>query len=323
MKILFILMVLLQFSYSETLVDKIVAIVNDEIITFSEFNNIYKPFITQINKEIKPEEEIDIKKKILERMIEQRLILQEAKNKNIEVSKSEIDGAYENVKNNLGGEDRLNEYLTNEGLTIEEFKKKIKEDLMVQKLINEMIRKNIEVSFSDVQKFYEENIDKFKEPEEVKIRHIVIKVSDPKEEEKSKEKIETILKQIKEGGDFSELAKIYSDDESTKANGGDVGWLKKGDLREDLAKIVFSLKEGEVSDVIKTSNEFRLIKVEGKKEGKVYSLSDKIDINNNKVEVREIVKDKVYEEKFKKKFDDYVRKLKDKSVIEIKLNGVK
>ncbi|MFH1825510.1 MAG: peptidylprolyl isomerase [Candidatus Firestonebacteria bacterium] len=313
--------IIINFSYSETLVDKIIAVVNDEAIIFSEFNNVYKTFTMQINEKIKPEDEMNIKKKILEQMIDQRLIVQEAKRKNIEASKNELETAYENAKSNFGSEEQLKEYLASEGLTIEEFKQqKIKENLIVQKLINEMVKKNIEVSFSDVQNYYDKNIDKFKAPEEVKIRHILIKITDTVTEGKAKEKIESILKQIKEGKDFSELAKIYSDDENTKANGGDLGWFKKGILREELDKIAFSLKEGEISSIIKISNEVHLMKLDEKKEEKVYKLSDKININNIATEIREAVKDKVYEEKFREKLDDFVKKLKEKSVIEIKLN---
>lgn len=327
MKIFLIIIILqytINFSCSETLVDKIIAVVNDEAITFSEFDNIYKPFMMQTNEKIvKPEDEMNIKNKILERMIEQRLIAQEAKRKNIAINKGEFETAYENEKNNFGGEKQLEDYLISQGLTLEEFKQRIKDSLEGQKLINEMVRKNIEVSFSDVQNYYDKNIDKFKAPEEVKIRHISVKITDLLTEEKAREKIESILKQIKDGKDFSELAKIYSDDESTKSNGGDLGWWKKGELSKELDKVVFSLKEREISDIIKISNIFHLMKLDEKKEEKVYKLSDKVNINNIAMEIREIVKDKVYEEKFKEKFDDFVKKLKSKSVIEIKLNEAK
>lgn len=313
-----------SYSLAAEVVDKIVAVVNNEIIVLSDFNSLYLPFIYQIKDKVLTKEEIiKIKKEVLDRIIEQKLILQEAMNKNIEIGKREIDSAMDNFKNNLGGEENYEEYLKQKNMTTEGIRLKLKENLIIQKFITEQVRKDIKVNYDDIQNYYENNKGIFKDPDEVQISHILIRVSQTVAEKSAKEKADEIIKQLKSGAGFIELAKTYSDDLATKDNGGDLGWCKKGTYDKDFEQTAFSLREGEISNVIRTPAGFHIIKCGSKKEGKLYKLSDIVDTGDRKVELRQLVYQKVMEQKFEEKTLSFVSKLKEKSVIEIKLDDVK
>ena len=136
----------------------------------------------------------------------------------------------------------------------------------------------IDISENDIKSYYEANKDsEFKEKEQVKARHILIKVpSGASEEEKKKlkEKAEKILKEAKSGADFAELAKKHSEDEGTKDKGGDLGYFGRGRMVPEFEKAAFSLKPGEISDIVETQYGFHIIKVEDKKPERIKSLDE-------------------------------------------------
>ena len=140
--------------------------------------------------------------------------------------------------------------------------------LAFQYLQKEVISK-VKVTEKDAKAYYDKNPDLFKSPEQVKARHILIQV--PKEasdedKKKQKEKADEVLKKVKAGEDFTKLAAEYSDDPGTKSKGGELGLFSKGSMVPAFEQVAFSLKPGEVSELVETEFGFHVIKVDEKKE---------------------------------------------------------
>lgn len=220
------------------------------------------------------------KKKFLDDLILQELLYQEA------------------VKKNLDKD-------TEVAKTLERLRKK----LLAQKLLEKEIIELTKVSEEDVKKFYEENKDTYKVPEQINAAHILIRVKEGATEKEDKEalaKAESLLKKIKEGGDFSQLAKENSDCPS-KEKGGELGFFSRGQMVPEFEDAAFKLQVGEVSGIVKTKFGYHIIKVLDKKEPGQKDFA----------EVKEEIEQKLTKEKQKSTFDNYTKDLKAKAKITI------
>ena len=170
----------------------------------------------------------------------------------------------------------------------------------------------VEVTEEEIKGYYEANKEtEFKEGEQVKARHILIKVpSGASDEEKKKlrEKAEKILKEIKSGADFAEMARKYSEDEATKDKGGDLGWFGRGRMVKEFEDVAFSLKPGQVSDVVETVYGYHIIKVEDKKPERIKPLE----------EVRDEIRGKLAKETAAQ----LARALADELIYDVELQGM-
>ncbi|HEX9079652.1 MAG TPA: peptidylprolyl isomerase [Desulfuromonadaceae bacterium] len=141
------------------------------------------------------------------------------------------------------------------GPELEEKLQDLKKRLIVEAFLKKKVEAEANVSDADLKKFYEQNKDKFKAPEQIRASHILVKT-----EKEAKD----ILAQLKAGGNFEELAKKYSID-SSAAKGGDLGWFGKGAMVPAFEKAAMGLKEGQISDVVKSDFGYHIIKLTGKR----------------------------------------------------------
>lgn len=198
--------------------------------------------------------------------------------------------------------------LKSANLTQKELEDLIRRDIIISNLVDKEIASKTTVSEADAKKFYDENIDKFKQGDSIRASHILCGV-DPKatdaDKKKAKEKAEALLKEVKAGKDFAELAKNNSTCPS-KAQGGDLGFFGKGQMVPAFENAAFALKPGEVSNVVETQFGYHIIKVTDKKAAGVTKFED--------------VKDKIQaylkNTKIQKGVLDYVAQLKEKAKIE-------
>jgi peptidyl-prolyl cis-trans isomerase C len=198
--------------------------------------------------------------------------------------------------------------LKSASLTVKELEDLVRKDIVINSLVDKEIAAKIAVSDAEAKKFYDENIDKFKEGENIRASHILCGI-DPKataeEKKKAKEKAEALLKEIKAGKDFAELAKTNSSCPSS-AQGGDLGVFGKGQMVPSFEAAAFALKPGEVSDVVETQFGYHIIKLTEKKEAGV----TKFD------EVKERIQEYLKGTKMQKAVADYIDNLKVKAKIE-------
>lgn len=184
------------------------------------------------------------------------------------------------------------------GAEIEEKLQDLKKRLIVESFLKKKVEAGSQVSDADLQKFYEQNKDKFKSGEQVRASHILLKTD---------KEAKDILAQIKAGGNFEELAKKYSAD-SSSAKGGDLGWFGKGSMVPVFEKAALSLKEGQISDVVKSDFGFHIIKLTGKRAAGIRPLE----------EVKEQIKGAIMPTKQQEVFQKIKEELKKAAKITIK-----
>lgn len=324
---LLIFLLVTPWNIQAEVVEKVIAVVNGEIILHSELDSIVKPIVVDNKNKFEGEEGKkklkELKNDILNRMIEEKLIVQEAKEKNIEISKGEIENALKETKNKFTSESEFEKALKNQGMTLDRLKERVKENLMAQRLMGAEVKSKVLVDDKEIEEFYKNHKDEFKEPDKIRVSHILVKVKEKDDEEKALKKINEILSKLRvaEGaaGKFAELAMEFSEDESTKEKGGNLGIVKKGDMVKEFEDAAFSLKEEEFSNIVKTSLGFHIIKLDAKIPGRFYSLTDEIEINKEKTVIRDLIKYELATSKTKSRLDEFLNGLKSKAVIEINL----
>ena len=304
-----------SFSLSEAVVDRIVAVVNQEIITLSEVEKWVGPFqaAIQTKDRLERRERLhEVYRKVLEKLIEEKLIDQEAKKAGIKVASKEIEGALEEVKRrNAATQEDLEKALANEGLTLEAYKKEIEKRLQRMKLINWAVKVESKAGEREWRDFYQKNIDRYRSSESYRpsqILFLVPKEATPEEIREIRKKCRKVLEKVKGGEDFGEMAILYSEDISAKDR-GDLGYFKKGELLTELEREALRLQVGEVSGIIRTNFGFHIIKLLDRKGGTPPPFE----------EVKEKVQTDYYEKEMEKAFQQFLSTLKGKSVIEIKL----
>lgn len=296
----------------KVLIEKVVAVVNDEIITLTELQEAARPFLHRTQMARRGEDLQAGQQQILENLILQRLQLQEARKQGLSASPPEVASALEDLKrqNNIKSDEELKMALGRERLTLGRLKKGLEEQIILAKLASKEIRSKVIITEEEIKRYYEENRERFKRAPEVKLRHIFIAV--PKEApaqkvEAAKKRAEEALSALQGGADFAEVAKAYSDGPTAK-EGGELGRMKREDLHPELAKAAFELPLGGVSGLIRTPAGFNIIQVEERTADPSISLT----------EVKESIRAALFEEKAHATMKEWLSTLKAKASIEVK-----
>jgi peptidyl-prolyl cis-trans isomerase SurA len=269
-----------SFSRAQQVLDRIVAVVGDEIISDSELELQLTLYVNQMGIEVTSEaQKNQLKAEMLEQMVNDRVLLLAAqKDTTIEVSSREVE---ESVKEQLDRvkaeftEEEFRAQLKAEGLTESELKKRYrqqtKEKMMTDRLIGTKLSK-VSVSTREVKDFYETYKDSIPDqPEAVKLSHILLEIGPSSETLDSlKSRAEGIRNLALGGEDFARLASAYSDDPSGE-RGGDLGFFKKGDMIPKFEEVAFALNPGEISQVVETQFGYHIIKVEEKRDDQVHA----------------------------------------------------
>jgi len=249
---------------AQKVLDKIVAVVDNEIILQSELN--FQVASVAAQRHLNPNDE-KLKREVLNKMIEEKLVYAKAKLDSIQVTDAEVNTQLENQINyfiqQYGSKEKLEKTY---GMPISRIKRKLRDDtrknLMAQRLKQEKFGK-IEVTKRDVQEFFENYRDSLGQiPEKFDISHIFI---NPKASAKAKKKArdfaQALLDSIKHGASFDSLARKYSDDPGSKAQGGDLGWVKRGVFYPAFEAAAFKLQKGELSKVVESPVGFHIIQM--------------------------------------------------------------
>jgi len=306
-----------SFSWAEEkgIAEEKIAVVNGKIIPKSDFDRkmvIVNEQFSQTGKTPSSAELSEIKKNVLESLINIELLYQESKKDGIQVDDKILNERYENWKKQIPNQEALNEFLKKLNLSETGIKDEFKRELAVQQFIEKKFGQKALVSDQESKAFYDSNPNFFKIPERVRVSHILIKV-DPKADAAQKaaarKKIEDIQKQLKNGKDFSELAKKDSECPSN-TKGGDLGYLMRGQVVKPFEDVAFSLKPGEVSGIVETEFGFHIIKVTDKKPATTLAyeqVKDRLAVNLKKDKVDKEIP--LYLEKLKKdaKIERYLK----------------
>jgi peptidyl-prolyl cis-trans isomerase SurA len=322
MKILAVLLLtaggFLLFSpnLSGEVVDRIAAVVNGDVITLSEVEQMGGPLFDQVRKtSTAAEQEEKLKKarvEILEHLIESKLLEGEMKKRKIEVPDRDVDAAINEVLKNSGfSESELRKVLAREGMTYAAYRQKVRDELGKMRLVSREIRSKIVIEEDELRKYYLQNQEKFTDPLEVKIQQIFFPLPPdaPKGEAAAVEdEARAVLEKARKGEDFTDLAKKYSKGPEAD-EGGLLGWFKHKELMPELEEPGFRLKIGEVSELIRSTAGFHIIRVLERKGGEPRPFA----------EVQYKIRDEMSRDEAEKKFQEWVKELRAKAYIEIKL----
>lgn len=299
-------------SYAAVLLDRVVAVVNKEVITWSE---LYKTMEYESAEQVKQMSDAERAKifkaneaEFLDRLIDMRLQIQEANNLGITVSAEEVAEAVGNIKKKYSLTDKsFEESLRKEGMTFDEYKKKLSDQMLISHFVNKQIRQKVVVSGEEVNKYLEASGESAIAEESFRIKQIFMKI--PKDEQGRplvEEKAAMIMERLRAGEDFSSLAKEYSEDASAKL-GGDLGSVKKNQMAKEFIEVLSSMKAGDVSRPFWTGTGLHIIKLE-----------DKVSARTPD-EMKETVRMRLMEEQFSEKYKSWLKALREKARIEIRL----
>lgn len=295
---------------SAEVIEEIVAIVNDDVITLSEYkenhDSVYQAMRAQLQGEEFEKQYNRFKAELMETMITDILLLQKAKDKQLDVS-NELKMYIENLKkqNNIESDEQLRQELLRQGMSYEQFLKRVEENLLRQALLVSEVDRTLVVDESEIIEYYKVHSTEFVEPEEYKLRAIYFSP-----EERGQDELDALKNEIggrvKAGEDFAALAGEYSDN-PLKENKGDLGQFKKGDLDKTLEQAVAVLKTGEVTPWILAKAGWYLIKLEEKKDSRLKSFD----------EVKKDIGERLFYQRRNKKIDEFLKEIRSKSYIKI------
>jgi parvulin-like peptidyl-prolyl isomerase len=299
-------------------VDKIIAVVNDDVVTLGDFNAAFYPILKDIEANYKgPDKEALIKQykaAVLKRLVDNLLIEQEAKKlgKNIAIKDEEIMDAVRGMiaKKNSNLED-FKKDLLREGTSLESLKKEIKTQLLRMKLLRWEIKSKVMVSDEEIGAYYDKHRQEYEGKESVRLKLIFLALPanvDQETKVKIRQDAENLRKRSLGGEQFEMLAAKYSQGPGA-AQGGDIGFVEKGAIIEDVDKVSFKLNIGEVSEIIETESGFYIIKAVDKKGAGLKPIAA----------VREEIVAKIEDEKLEKKYDNWISSVRERSFVDIKM----
>ncbi len=262
-------------------IERIVAVVNRQIVLLSELNERLKPMMPQVrripDKTARAQQLDKLRRQMLKNMVDEKLIYQEARKLKLTISDADLERAVKDVmrRNNLTRKD-LEKALAQEGKTITAYKQTIlKPQLLRMRVINVQVRSRVSVTADEIRALYQKNMRKLGVETKVRARHIFILVPEGASLAKIKERrafIAALAQRAQKGEDFAKLATKHSQDPVTKTDGGDLKYFGRGTLPSNVENKVFTMKKGEISKPLRTDRGFHVILLVDRKESQAVPL---------------------------------------------------
>ncbi|MFH1858408.1 MAG: peptidylprolyl isomerase [Candidatus Omnitrophota bacterium] len=285
---------------SET-IGKIVAIVNDEIITQEDLWEMLKEL-----PEAGDAQNFLVRQNVLEHLIENRLILQEAKETEVSVTDEELEEVIRQIRNRYPSQEVFEEALSGSGYTYKTFVERHREQLIIRKMMAREIRNKCQVSPNEIRKYYKEHMGQFQSPPSWKLSHILIQKSTPGEPDPTAlERAKKLRKRLLKGESFTELAKQYSEG-PRKDSGGELGYVEREKLLKEIESALADLPEGGISKILETPGGYNLFRMEGAKETEARPYKD----------VRNEIYDIYFNQKVRKQYKAWMDELKSRAYIQ-------
>ena len=299
-------------------VEEIIARVNNEIITRSEYDKARQTATEDAKSECQNRctaEQLQIavedrEKHTLRDLVDQSLLVQRAKDMGVSVE-AELIKRLDAIRteNKLPSMEELEKAVSGQGMNWEDFKNNIRNTLLTQRVISSEVGSHITISDDELTTYYETHKAEFVRPEQVALREIVVSTEGKKPEELPdlKKKAETALKRVQDGEDFGEIAKRLSDG-STKSQGGFLGVYKRGELSKELEDKVFKMKRKELTEVMETKQGYLVLEV----------LEHYDEGEQSLAKVKNEIMDKLYSGRMEPAMREYLKTLREQSYVVIK-----
>jgi peptidyl-prolyl cis-trans isomerase C len=291
---------------------EVAAKVNGVPITALELDRSFQAHVqvpySQVQEDPRAKE---VLRQILDNLIDRELLLQQAKTLKMAVPPQQVDTQMQQLVQRFPSKEAFEQALTAQNFNMETLKKDVEGQLLRQQLVKKEVLDKVNVNARDVQTFYDQHKDKYVEEEQMRARHILIRVAQqasPEDEATLKNKADGALKRAKTGEDFATLAKELSDDGS-KENGGDLGFFPRGRMVPPFEEAVFALQPGQLSDIVRTQFGYHIIKAEEHKTGRALAFD----------EAKAQVQEDLTREQTSARYQKYVAGLRSKAKVEVLL----
>ena len=305
----------LKSANATELVDRIVAVVNEDIILLSELNERLTPFIGRIRAQGFDEEKerqtiYKVREDVLNSLIDEKLTDQEIQKNGIKVDDAEIDKTIERIKAaNAFTDEDLRAFLQRESMTMEDYRQKVRDQLLRARLVNYQVKSKIVITDEDIRDYYEAHPEQYGGKQSYHLRHILMQVPGTASDEERAaiaQAMESIRDRVTDSASFAELARTYSQS-PTAADGGDLGEFAIDTIAPRIKSALAEVKAGECTPVLDTDLGFQLFFVEAinTQEGKPLE------------GVRDEIHQKLYADIVDKKFLSWLQELRSQSHIKI------
>ncbi|MCF8079275.1 MAG: SurA N-terminal domain-containing protein [Desulfobacterales bacterium] len=302
-------------SAASELVDRIVAVVNDDIILLSELEKQIKPYHERLRSMGYSQEQemqmlVELRKDMLDNLIDEKITDQQVDRLGISVSQKEIDNALQRVKEIRSlTDEQLRKALSRQGLTMEEYRKQLQEQLLRSKLLDYEIKSKIVVTEADIKRYYETHLAEFGGEKKYHLRTIIMRVpsfADEEEKSRVRQKMEEVYNQLEKGADFAEMARRYSES-GLAAEGGDLGLFNLEEIAPQFREVLKGKSAGSYTPVLDTEQGYQIFFIEDIVETPAKALE----------EVSAEIQNRLYQEQVDEKFSAWLEDLRKNSHIKV------
>ena len=291
-------------------IPNVLARVNGEAVERWEFENAVKRMEARAGGPVPPEKRDEVLRGVLDQLVAYHLLAQESRARKLDVTDAEVDSRLGQIRQSFPNEAAFTQGIAAQGLTVDQVKLQTRTSLQVAKIIDSEIGSKISVQDAEVDAYYKNNLDRFKQGDSVHASHILIGVppqANAEQKAEAKAKAQAALKQVKAGADFAAVAKAQSQDPGSAQNGGDLGFFPKGQMTPAFERAAFTLKPGAISGIVETPFGFHIIKVIEKRGARTAPFT----------EVSGQIKDFLTEGQRESKLEGFVEQVKAKGKVEI------
>jgi parvulin-like peptidyl-prolyl isomerase len=309
-----LLVAAVPLARASRVIEKVAAVVNDEIILETEVEQMAATQYRGPDPET-PEgrkQWDEIKRKALDAMIDSKLVQQQATELKLSVTTEEVDRAVEQVKTQNKLDDAtFRAALEQQGFTMEGYRKTLRKQILELKVVNTAVRSRVTVSDDEVKTYYHQNEKLVAGDRQSHLRQILIAVPDKASDADAaaKKRVAAKVVELARGGtSFAELAKQYSDDDGTKTSGGDLGWVGKGVLVDALDDAMQAMEPNDVRGPIRTDRGWVILQMVERKSGDVKPYE----------EIKEQLRKQLYDQQVEKAQQSWLRELRKKAHVDIR-----
>lgn len=315
--LLFIITGIFPMPVTGEVVERIVAVVNDDIITLTDLKKATQPLKLRIDKmRVSADERqrlfYEQRKNVLKQLIENKLAEQEVENLALTVDEEEIDNAIERIKEmNYLTDEELRAALQREGTTLELYREELKKQILKEKLINYEVKVAIVITDRDMQTYYNNHLDQYGGELTYRLRNILMRVPDYSDEDEKAiihKRAKDVHEKLSSGQAFEDLARLYSES-PVASNGGDLGWIAIDVFSPQIRRAIEPLDAGEFTSILDTDQGYQIFYVEeiSRSKGKTFE------------EAAPKINEILYNEAVNKRYKEWIEELREKAHIKEKL----
>jgi peptidyl-prolyl cis-trans isomerase SurA len=302
-------------SDSESIVDRVICVVNSDAITQYELDEAEAYFLYENKMQPPPDEErAALREKVLSGIIEKRLQLQQAEREKIVVDDTELKEQLDEIQKRVGAKSQaeFEEQIKAQGLTFEGVKKRMIDQLMIQRIVRRRVALRVTVTEEDIDQYLNTNREKLETGLTFEARHILFLPQSGTGEDgwqSARRRADDVYARVMAGEDFGELAAEFSEDPATAKNGGRLGILKRGELAPDIEKAVLRLSPGEHSLPFRSEVGYHLFELDSKETLAGEQLA----------QARNQIRDILYRQKYDARLKEWLVEIRSKAIIEMRL----